>query len=128
MRILPGLVAALVAIPLTLTPSAQVSGAERYWPQWRGPAANGISRTANPPTEWSETRNLRWKVEIPGRGSSSPVIWGDRVFILTAIPAGAAISDSHSPRGGVNPRGVHRFVVMAFDRRGAKIEQIARRA
>ena len=47
----------------------------------------GVSRTATPPVEWSETKNIKWKVEIPGRGSSSPVVWGDRIFLLTAIPS-----------------------------------------
>ena len=54
--------------------------AERYWPQWRGPYATGVSQHADPPVEWSETKNVRWKIEIPGRGSASPVVWGDRVF------------------------------------------------
>ena len=64
------------------------SPADRFWPQWRGPYATGVSKTATPPLEWSETKNIRWKVEIPGRGSASPVVWGDRVFVLTAVPAG----------------------------------------
>src|ERR671913_780535 len=110
MRIVYGIAAALVAVPFALTPFAQAPGADRYWPQWRGPLANGISRTANPPIEWSEAKNVRWKVEIPGRGSASPVVWGDRVFVLTAIPAGTSVPESHAPRGGVNPRSVHRFV------------------
>lgn len=55
------------------------------WHQWRGPEATGVAPHGNPPTEWSETKNIKWKVEIPGRGSSSPIIWGDRIFILTAI-------------------------------------------
>ena len=42
--------------------------AEKYWPQWRGPYATGVSKTADPPLEWSETKNIRWKIEIPGRG------------------------------------------------------------
>ena len=41
---------------------------------------------ANPPTQWSDTKNVRWKVPIPGRGSGSPVIWGDQVFVVTAAP------------------------------------------
>jgi hypothetical protein len=48
--------------------------AEKFWPQWRGPYATGVSKTADPPVEWSETKNIRWKVEVPGRGSSSPVV------------------------------------------------------
>ncbi|MBK5257755.1 MAG: PQQ-binding-like beta-propeller repeat protein, partial [Vicinamibacteria bacterium] len=120
----------LMLSALALASWAQSPLAERYWPQWRGPFANGVSRTANPPTEWSETKNLRWKAEIPGRGSSSPVIWGDRVFVLTAIPSGSSLSDSHSPKGGVSPRAVHRFVVMALDRRDGRViwERTAREA
>jgi outer membrane protein assembly factor BamB len=95
-------------------------GPEAYWPQWRGPSATGVSGTANPPTEWSETRNVRWKREIPGRGSSSPVVWGDRVFVTTAVPTGASVEASHAPRGG-QPRVPHRYVVMAFSRATGEI-------
>ena len=121
MRIVPCLAVAFVAFSLTRAPSAQTPGPERYWAQWRGPAANGVSKTANPPLEWSETKNIRWKVEIPGRGSASPIVWGDRVFILTAIPAGMSLPDSHKPLGGVRPRTPHRFVVMALDRRDGRV-------
>lgn len=55
------------------------------WHQWRGPEANGFAARGNPPTEWSEEKNVKWKVAIPGKGSSTPIIWGDRLFILTAI-------------------------------------------
>src|SRR6187455_2318958 len=89
--------------------------ADRFWPQWRGPFATGVSRTATPPTEWSETKNVRWKVEIAGRGSSSPVIWGDRMFVLSAVPIGVDAAASHTPRGGLPQRDRYRFVVMALD-------------
>ena len=69
--------------------------AERFWPQWRGPYANAVSRTADPPLEWSETKNIRWKIEIPGRGSSSPVVWGDRLFVTTC--AAIAICTASRP-------------------------------
>jgi len=107
---------------------AQESTATRYWAQWRGPHFTGVSTTADPPLEWSETKNVRWKVEIPGRGSSSPVVWGDRVFVTTAIPMGVTGTAQHAARGGVNPRGVHRFVVMALDRKTGKTiwERVAR--
>jgi outer membrane protein assembly factor BamB len=102
--------------------------ASRNWHQWRGPHATGVSPTANPPLEWSETKNVRWKVEIPGRGSASPIVWGDRVFVLTAVPAGVSGDAQHAPRGGVSPRGTHRFVVMALDRKTGKTiwERVAR--
>ena len=55
------------------------------WAQWRGPDGLGISADRNVPTEWSPTKNIRWKTEVPGRGHSSPVVWGDRIFITTSI-------------------------------------------
>jgi len=93
---------------------------ERFWPQWRGPYATGVSKFANPPLEWSETKNVRWKVEIPGRGSASPVVWGDRIFVLSAVPIGVDGAASHAPRGGLRPRDRYRFIVVAIDRRTGK--------
>lgn len=55
-----------------------------HWPQWRGPSFNGMAR-GDAPTTWSDTKNIKWKTEIPGRGHSTPVIWGDRIFLTTAI-------------------------------------------
>ena len=72
----------------TLPADAQPAGAERYWGQWRGPEATGVARHADPPLTWSESENVAWKVEVPGRGSASPIVWGDRVFLLTAVPVG----------------------------------------
>ena len=97
------------------------SPAARFWGQWRGPEATGVSRTANPPTEWSETKNIRWKVEIPGRGTGSPVVWGDRVYLMTAVPAGLTGEAQHAPRGGIQPLVPHRFVIMALNRRDGKV-------
>jgi outer membrane protein assembly factor BamB len=106
-----------LALPLLAAPATD---ADHYWPQWRGPHATGVSNFATPPTEWSETKNLRWKVEIPGRGSGTPVIWGDRVFVLTAVPAGATGAASHAPLGGA-PRTTHKFMVLALDRKTGKV-------
>lgn len=83
---------------------------------------------ARPPLEWSETKNVKWKMEIPGFGTSTPVVWGDRVFILTAIPTGRTIEVSPGRAAGGGPAGpagrggrsgpteVHEFVVMAVNR------------
>jgi outer membrane protein assembly factor BamB len=115
-----GTIAALVMGSLALLQAAPDTTAERYWPQWRGPHATGVSKTADPPVEWSETKNIRWKVEVPGRGSGTPVIWGDKVFVLTAVPAVENGAASHEPRGG-QPRVAHKFVVMALDRKTGKV-------
>jgi outer membrane protein assembly factor BamB len=111
---------AAVALAGTLGATADPA-AEKFWPQWRGPYATGVSKTADPPTEWNESKNVRWKVEIPGRGSASPIVWGDRIFVLSAIPAGASGAPSHQPRGGVQPRDVHQFVVLALDRASGRV-------
>ncbi len=79
---------ALLAGEPVLPPSP---GVLTNWAQWRGPSANGVSTTANPPTQWSESSNVRWKVELPGHGHSSPIVFGDRVYVLMAAPFGAAL-------------------------------------
>jgi outer membrane protein assembly factor BamB len=126
------IVAAAMALAAERPPSAPAPEptAERFWPQWRGPYATGVSKTADPPIEWSETKNIRWKVEIPGRGSASPIVWGDRVYVLSAVPAELTGAASHAPRGGVQPRDIHRFMVLAIDRRTGKVvwERTAREA
>ena len=58
---------------------------ERNWHYWRGPLATGEAVHANPPTSWSETENIRWKVPIPGLGHATPIIWKDKIYIQTAI-------------------------------------------
>ncbi|MFN2445287.1 MAG: PQQ-binding-like beta-propeller repeat protein [Vicinamibacterales bacterium] len=102
--------------------------AARFWPQWRGPAASGASALADPPIEWSEIRNIRWKVKVPGRGSGTPVIWGEQLFVLSAVPVGMSAEPAHEPLGGVQPRRPHRYTVMAIDRRSGKTrwERVAR--
>ena len=60
---------------------------QAHWPQWRGPFFNGMAR-GDAPTNWNDTNNIKWKTEIPGKGHSTPVIWGDRIFLTTAIPTG----------------------------------------
>ncbi len=60
--------------------------ADDHWGHWRGPLGNGVAPAATPPTTFSDTSPVRWKAAIPGRGSSSPVVWGDSVFVTTAVP------------------------------------------
>jgi outer membrane protein assembly factor BamB len=92
--------------------AATPADSDKYWGQWRGPHATGVSTVANPPVEWSETKNVRWKVPIPGRGSASPIVWGDRIYVLTAIPANGA----EHPQHGI----MHKYVVLAIDRKTGK--------
>ena len=101
---------------------------DRYWGGWRGPLNTGVSPTATPPLTWSESESIRWRARIPGRGYSSPVVWNDRIFLTTAIPADVAPDAEHDPLGGAAARGVHRFVVMAIDRQTGRTiwETVAR--
>lgn len=115
--------------------------ADQNWPAWRGPLGNGVAPGAHPPVEWSETRNVVWKVPVPGRGSSTPILWGDQVFLLTAIPDGieppapAEVQDGPG-RGGPGGRGgrgetpshSQRFTVIALGRDDGRVrwQQTAR--
>ena len=67
---------------LTILTSATLVAAEN-WPQFRGPEFNGSSREAELPTTFSKTENVKWIVDMPGTGSSTPAIWGDRVFVTS---------------------------------------------
>ena len=87
---LPTLLALAGSLAFTAaTVAAPASGDN--WPEWRGPLQNGVAPSANPPTTWSETNNVKWKVKIPGTGQATPIIWDNRIFIQTAIPTGKKV-------------------------------------
>ncbi|MEM9404653.1 MAG: PQQ-binding-like beta-propeller repeat protein [Acidobacteriota bacterium] len=94
------------------------------WPQWRGPLATGEAPRATPPVTWSETENVRFKVPLPGRGHSTPVVWGDRLFLTTAIAAGEPFaprpSDSPGAHDNLPVSSRFDFVVLALDRKTGK--------
>jgi outer membrane protein assembly factor BamB len=70
-----------------------VSGeGENYWPGWRGPSGQGYVKGSGYPDTWSDTENVLWKVGVPGRGNSSPIVWGDRIFLTTAYEGGRRLS------------------------------------
>lgn len=113
----------------------------RNWPAWRGPLLTGVAPEANPPTTWSETENVKWKVSVPGKGTASPVVWENQVFLLTAIakekPAEAAAAAPESvapsaapepgrrrggPGGGRGPvTEEQQFTVISYDRETGKV-------
>ncbi|HVR71613.1 MAG TPA: PQQ-binding-like beta-propeller repeat protein [Vicinamibacteria bacterium] len=96
-----------VVVVLLSAASAGAADRDRFWPQWRGPLHTGVAPQGNPPVEWSETKNVKWKVEIPGQGSGTPVVWGDAIYVLTAVPTGAA-------------GGAQQFTILAIGRRDGK--------
>ncbi len=95
------------------------------WPQWRGPLANGVAPHANPPVHWSETNNLRWKIALPGQGHSSPIVFGDSVYVLSAVPVGDAQKPVYDDAPGVHDSVPvthrHRFLASAVSRRDGRI-------
>ena len=98
------------------------------WHQWRGPDATGVSTTANPPVTWGEDENIKWKVAIEGQGTSTPIIWGDKVFVLTAINTGVKDPSIPDPEDQPKtnffdikqPNAQHAFVVLCLDRNSGK--------
>jgi outer membrane protein assembly factor BamB len=113
-----------IALGLLACLTINVSAAE-HWPKWRGPKGTGVAPEGNPPITWSETENIKWKVDVPGTGTSSPVIWEDKIFFQTAVlveaastSAAAAPSGGGGRRGGMSqaPSGVYRFDLVCLDR------------
>jgi outer membrane protein assembly factor BamB len=99
------------------------------WPQWRGPGGDGVSAKGDPAVEWSDTKNVRWKVEIPGAGSATPVVWGEKMVVLTAIdtgkkaPGGASVPVPPAQGRGMtvpSPGTLHKFEVLCLDRMTGK--------
>jgi outer membrane protein assembly factor BamB len=105
------------------------------WSSWRGPAADGMAR-GDAPVTWNGSDGVAWKVDIPGRGHSSPVVWGNQIFVTTAVPTGSASAETQespdagarfrggqgtrrgvrSPHGDSGPQGLHRFVLLSLDK------------
>lgn len=120
-------------ITLTCLLALNSSAGAANWPQWRGPAGQGISVEKNLPTTWTSTKNIKWKTPIEGRGHSSPIVWGKKIFLTTALD-GAAVPGrtpgvTHKLADGtdfVHPDAVgadltHTLKVICLDRETGKI-------
>lgn len=120
-------VAAAAVATLAASPARAdfASEAPANWHRWRGPDASGVAPQGNPPLEWDGEKNVKWKVAIEGRGSASPVIWGDKLFILSAIDTGAKAAGAAD-----DAKNVHQFKVLCLDRHTGKLlwEKIATEA
>lgn len=81
---------------------------------WRGPSLNGISTKADPPVEWSGTKNVKWKSAVPGSGFSTPIVWEQKVFLLAAMPQGEPASTNTAPQQA------HKFHVLCLGRATGK--------
>jgi len=106
----------------------KLSENEKNWPQWRGLYETGVVPAGNPPIKWNENKNVKWKVEIPGKGHATPVIWGDQIILLSALQSDKKAEIKES--GEDQEQGqwmsatdyIHSFVVISVDRNNGKIQ------
>jgi outer membrane protein assembly factor BamB len=108
------------------TTCLSASGRAEDWPQFRGAGGTGLTSERNLPHEWSPSKNVRWKVEIPGAGWSSPIVWGDKVFVTTAITDNQSKpqpqpSKRDNPELEHPPNAVYRWKVFCIDRSTGKV-------
>ena len=101
--------------------------AEHNWPAWRGPLANGVAPFADPPTQWDENTNIKWRVKIDGESTATPIVWGDQVFLIAAVKTDREIelpppaADAPKLRFNIQaPKNYYQFVVMSVDRKSGK--------
>ena len=121
---LPTLLLGMILLLPAFNPAAYGNDDGQYWPQWRGPLATGEAPAATPPLTWSEEKNVRWKVALPGRGHSTPIVWSEQIFITTARESAGAAPGEETPRGrrgGIKPDAVHQFVIFALNRNNGTI-------
>ena len=102
---------------------------ENNWAQWRGPNETGVAPAGDPPVEWSETSNIKWKSEIPGIGHATPIIWDDQIILLTAIKTDQKVApdepaENEEKADWMNPKStdyIHKFAVISVDRNSGEI-------
>lgn len=108
------------------------------WPRWRGPFDTGVAR-GDAPVRWSDTENVAWKVQLSGKGNSSPVIWGDKMFLTSAVPTTLGTGQAHAAEGAAGGRRgfgqgstgeqpEHKLTVFCYDRKTGRLlwEKVAK--
>lgn len=111
----------------TLVAAEPIPGALDNWHHWRGPLVNGTSPNADPPTKWDAKTNIKWSVKLPGKSSATPIVWGDRVFAITAVetdkpakPEDIVPVEGTFERKTDPPATYHQFHIYCFDRNTGK--------
>jgi outer membrane protein assembly factor BamB len=124
-RVPVGVLLALISVHLFAADFA--TDRNDNWHQWRGPGASGVARNGNPPLSWSSTENVLWRTPIDGHGSSTPIVWGDRVFLLTSIRTDEVDPNLPKPEdqpkrpfGITYPNVAYQFVVICLDRNSGR--------
>jgi outer membrane protein assembly factor BamB len=111
--------------PAGRSPLPAAAPAAGRWPSFRGPDASGVADGQHLPDEWNGPtgKNILWRTPIPGLGHSSPVVWGDRIFVTTAVSSRGAATFRPGLYGdgdASDDRSKHRWLVVAIDRRSGK--------
>jgi outer membrane protein assembly factor BamB len=98
------------------------------WPHWRGPLANGVAPDGDPPVKWDQSTNVKWKTAIPGRGHATPIIWEDKIFVLSAVETGREAEAGAIPKPDPRfqtrtkaPTTYYQFLVLCLDRATGKV-------
>ena len=110
----------LLTVTWLLTPAWFTAPATAQWAQFRGPAAGAVADDPRLPDHWSETDNVAWKIQIPGLGWSSPIVWDDLILVTSAISAGqerppvSGLYDPGTDNGAQQTTAVHRFTEFEF--------------
>lgn len=118
----------LLCLPffVTISKAQEKTTSDGNWPEWRGPFNTGAARGGNIPDEFSETKNIKWKIEIPGKGHATPVIWGNQVIVQTAVATenkAVTIDTTRkaSPMAPTQTAFIHQFKVISVDKNNGKI-------
>ncbi len=82
---------ATLTLCFTILATVLIAKPDKHWPAWRGPNANGSSTEGSYPAKWSETENLIWKAALPGKGCSTPVVWGEHILLTCAAKGNDAV-------------------------------------
>ncbi len=129
MRTMSLLCFAFVLVATTARADEFASRRSANWHQWRGPLATGVAPEADPPVEWSATKNVKWMARVPGFGKSSPIVWEDKVFLTSALDTGKVVPGAPRPEEQPErrfdikfPNTLYQFVVYCLDRNTGKVQ------
>lgn len=119
----------LVVLLLPLVVYAQVNDLATDWPHWRGPTGNGYSPDGNPPVEWGPKKNIKWVLDIPGKGHATPIIWKGQLITVTAVETDKGGGQAEQPAAqarswmkSLKSTKVNKFIVMSVDPETGKVQ------
>jgi len=129
MRTIMNILAILILLSHYSFGQDKLTDYEMNWPEWRGPYGTGIAPVGDPPVEWNENMNVKWKVEIPGRGHATPVIWGDQIILLSAVQSDKKLATEQPEEEPLQNQWmsptetdyIHEYAVLSVDRNNGKI-------